>query len=82
MSTVQWVKLGTRNCDFLKEEVELMEKRLYPKGILDSSGDAYRVLIRKCSAGYECGHMEDPCQWAEKPGHPYSGHGDRHKVQR
>ena len=65
MARIEWIKLGDRNCDFLGKEVELMEKRAYPEGILDANGEEYRVLLRKCSAGYECGHMEEPCQWAE-----------------
>jgi hypothetical protein len=65
MARTEWVKLGTKNCDVVGHEVELMEKRVYPAGLLDADGEGYRVLMRKCSAGYQCGHMEDPCQWAE-----------------
>lgn len=66
MATERWVKLGIKNCDMLGgREVELMEKRIYPAGLLDSTGDNYRVVLRKCSAGYQCGHLENPCAWAE-----------------
>ena len=65
MARVEWIKLGNRSCEYVGETVELLEKRAYPDGILDESGDSYRVLARKCSAGYECGGMDDPCQWAE-----------------
>ena len=66
MATERWVKLGTKNCEYLGgREVELMEKRIYPVGLLDSTADNYRVIMRKCSAGYQCGHMENPCAWAE-----------------
>jgi len=68
MSVEKWVTLGTKHCEKVNEEVELMEKRIYPTGIQDSnsSGENYRVLLRKCSAGYQCGHMENPCVWAEE----------------
>ncbi len=65
MGKVEWIKLCDRNCDVLGQTVELLEKRVYPDGILDENGEGYRVLARKCSAGYECGGMEEPCQWAE-----------------
>lgn len=65
MTNVVWVKLGNRNCTHINAEVELMEKRAYPEGILDTNREEYRVLLRRCSAGYECGGMDDPCQWAE-----------------
>ncbi len=65
MATIKWVNLGTTYCDFASKEVELMEQRIYPTGLQDGSGNAYRVLMRKCSAGYQCGHMENPCAWAE-----------------
>jgi len=65
MATVEWVKLGTKNCQFVGHEVELMEKRAYPSGILNTGPSSYRVLSRKCSAGYECSHVEDPCVWAD-----------------
>ncbi len=66
MAKIEWIKLGELNCDLLDgKTVELMEKRIYPEGILSTNGEAYRVLARKCSAGYECGHIPQPCQWAE-----------------
>lgn len=66
MANVRWVKLGTRSCSFLDgKEVDLLEKRVYPTGIQAGAGSTYRVEVRKCSAGYQCGHMEDPCAWAE-----------------
>ena len=65
MATEKWVNLGTRNCDVAGKEVELMEKRIYPAGLQSGTGDDYRVVLRKCSAGYQCGAMEDPCVWAE-----------------
>ena len=67
MATEKWVKLGVKKCDFLDgKEVELMEKRVYPTGLQSGTGDDYRVVLRKCSAGYQCGHMENPCAWAEE----------------
>jgi hypothetical protein len=45
-----------------------MEKRVYPVDVLDSSGEKYRVLARRCSAGFQCTGMEDPCVWVEKDG--------------
>jgi hypothetical protein len=50
------------------EEVELMEKRVYPKGLLQINRGDYRVLEHKCSAGYQCTHMEDPCVWVDDEG--------------
>lgn len=65
MAAEKWVILGKKHCHFVDKEVDLVEKRVYPVGLLDSAGSGYRVLARKCSAGYECGHMEEPCQWAD-----------------
>lgn len=75
MSVEKWVKLGTKNCEIVGKEVELMEKRVYPTGFQDGSGESYRVLLRKCSAGYQCGHLENPCAWAE------TGHDGRLYVR-
>lgn len=66
MSTVKWVNLGLKHCDVAGKEVELLEKRAYPTGLLENDGEGYRVLLRKCSAGYQCGHIENPCVWAEE----------------
>lgn len=68
MAVAKWVNLGIKFCDFVDEEVELLEKRVYPTGFLNVGNARYRVLMRKCSAGYQCSHMEDPCQWAEVEG--------------
>lgn len=65
MANVKWVNLGIKHCDFVGKAVELMEKRVYPTGLQDGSGETYRVLKRKCSAGYECGYLDNPCAWAE-----------------
>lgn len=65
MAQAMWVNLGNKYCDFLEKEVELMEKRVYPTGFLRANDEQYRVLMRKCSAGYQCSHMENPCQWAD-----------------
>lgn len=68
MAQVEWIKLGTKNCSFVNGEVELFEKRVYPVGLMNKGGEEYRVLDRKCSAGYQCTHMEEPCVWVEKDG--------------
>ncbi|MCP4362596.1 MAG: hypothetical protein GY796_31710 [Chloroflexi bacterium] len=75
MTNVQWVKLGNKNCGFLGEEVELIEKRVYPTGLQDGNGETYRVIMRKCSAGYQCSHIENPCVWAEE------GHDGRRYIE-
>ncbi|MCA9922167.1 MAG: hypothetical protein KC419_22080 [Anaerolineales bacterium] len=66
MAKAEWIQLGVKYCNRVNEEVELMEKRVYPINVLNSSGEQYRVLARRCSAGYQCGHMEEPCVWVEE----------------
>lgn len=68
MAEVKWVLLGTKQCERLGKTVELVEKRAYPDGMLNSNHGAYRVLEHKCSAGFKCTHMEDPCVWVETEG--------------
>ena len=68
MAQVEWVKLGTKDCHFVNGKVELFEKRVYPVGLINKGGAGYRVLDRKCSAGYQCTHLEDPCGWVELDG--------------
>lgn len=68
MASAEWIKLGTKKCDVVNKEVELFEKRIYPVGLMNQDGKGYRVLARKCSAGYQCTHMDEPCQWVDKEG--------------
>ena len=35
---------------------------------VNQDGKGYRVLARKCSAGYQCTHLDEPCQWVDKEG--------------
>lgn len=66
MAKTEWSQFGVKFCDRVGKEVELMEKRVYPVGVLNSSGEQYRVLARRCSAGYQCNHLEEPCAWVEE----------------
>ena len=66
MAEAEWTQFGVKYCDRVGKEVELLEKRVYPVGMLDSSGEKYRVLARRCSAGYQCGDMENPCVWVKE----------------
>ncbi len=68
MTSAEWIKLGTKKCDKVNEEVDLFEKRIYPVGLISQGGEGYRVLARKCSAGYQCTHMDEPCQRVDKEG--------------
>lgn len=68
MAQAEWIKLGTKNCSFVNGEVELLEKRVYPVGLMNKGGEEYRVLDRKCSAGYQCTHVEEPCVWVDQEG--------------
>jgi hypothetical protein len=68
MASAEWIKLGTKQCGFVNGEVELFEKRVYPVGLLNQGSDGYRVLARKCSAGYQCSDIEEPCQWVDADG--------------
>ena len=68
MAEAEWIKLGTKNCKVVNGEVELFEKRVYPVGLMNKGGEEYRVLDRKCSTGYQCTHMEDPCVWVDQEG--------------
>ena len=68
MAKEEWTQLGVKFCHHVGEDVELMEKRVYPVNMLDGSGEKYRVMARKCSAGFQCTGMDDPCVWVDKDG--------------
>lgn len=74
MSGEQWIQLGVKYCEKVGDNVELMEKRVYPQGLLATGNEQYRVLMRRCSAGYQCSHLEEPCVWvdAEADGRQYN----------
>ncbi len=62
----EWIQLGVKYCEHVDKQVELIEKRVYPIGFMNHNGEQYRVLSRRCSAGFECTHMDAPCAWVEK----------------
>jgi len=68
MAEIKWVQLGIKHCERVGKTVELMEKRVYPSGLLQINHGEYRVMTHKCSAGYECTHLENPCVWVDKEG--------------
>ncbi|MCP5094980.1 MAG: hypothetical protein GY943_05475 [Chloroflexi bacterium] len=68
MAEQDWILLGKKKCERLGEHVELFEKRVYPTGLSRTSGEQYRVTERRCSCGYQCTQMEDPCVWVDPEG--------------
>lgn len=68
MAQVKWIQVGKIECKRLGETVELVEKRAYPNGLNRANRGEYRVLAHRCSAGYKCTHMENPCVWMDPAG--------------
>ncbi len=63
MASNNWVKTGGKWCDFVHQDVEILEQRAYPDDRLpDMIG--YQVVGRKCTAAIDCNMLGVPCKWA------------------
>lgn len=66
MSTSQWIVVRRQRCDIVGEEVECVEKRLYPDDRLpDTLG--YHVIARSCSHALTCNLAGCQCRWSLSP---------------
>ena len=64
MAHISWKVVKKHWCDLMEQEAELIEERVYPDDPVPDSGEAYRVLARKCSFGIECNTAGYYCRWA------------------
>lgn len=63
MATEKWVTVGTRYCEILQAEAEMMELRRYPAEVVpDMLG--YQVVAQRCSAAVECNLIGGSCEHA------------------
>jgi hypothetical protein len=63
MAEERWITVAKRMCEFREQEAELMERRVFPSGILRYY-QAPRVLERKCNWAIECNMAGYPCRWS------------------
>lgn len=63
MATEKWVTVKTQWCEIIGREAELLERRVYPSGMLPDT-KPYQVLGHKCTAAIECNLLGCNCKWA------------------
>ena len=65
MATEKWVVVGRKECDLIRQQVELRQKRVYPAAdfLRDFTG-GYRVETCLCTAAVDCNLAGIPCKWA------------------
>ena len=65
MAIEKWVVVGRKNCEYIQQDVELREQRIYPVDdfLRDFTG-GYRVHACTCTAAVDCNMAGIPCKWA------------------
>jgi hypothetical protein len=63
MATEKWVAVKKEWCNLIEQDVELLEKRVYPQDVIPGPTN-YRVEARKCSVDVTCNMAGFPCKWA------------------
>lgn len=64
VATTVWEVANSIWCDRVRQEVGLLEERIYPGERLPDGGAYYQVHGRKCTLGIECNLAGYPCCWA------------------
>jgi hypothetical protein len=64
MANVTWVTTGSKHCEFIGQDVEMREQRLYPAVELPDMPAAVVVKSRTCTAAIDCNLAGIPCLWA------------------
>ena len=64
MSNQQWVTIGRKYCELIKQDVAIMQLRSYPSGMINAGLGSYRVHETKCTAAVDCNMAGVPCSWS------------------
>jgi hypothetical protein len=63
MAREKWVVVGKRWCEYRDAEAELLERRVFPSGVLRFYQPP-RVVEQRCNCAIECNMAGYPCKWA------------------
>jgi hypothetical protein len=65
MATIMWQTLKDMHCDRVKQDVALVEERIYPADFIPYHGDPdYQVRSRRCTYGTDCNLAGYACRWS------------------
>lgn len=64
MATKIWVKTDRIWCDRKKDEVDLLEERIYPDDVVPDPSVPYKVNARKCTEWLDCNLLGYACTWS------------------
>jgi hypothetical protein len=64
MATVVWEPVKTMQCTRLGEQVQLLEKRVYPIDLFDTAWAGFHKEGKCCSHGVECNQKGLACRWS------------------
>lgn len=64
MAIIVWEVVDKTYCDRVKEEVDLLEERVYPGDAVPDGGAPFTVRARKCSQGLECNLTGLRCRYS------------------
>ena len=64
MPKIVWETTNKIWCDRTRQEVDLLEERIYPDEALPEVGLTFRVRARKCPLGLECNLEGFACRWS------------------
>ena len=65
MAIEKWVTVGQKTCEYIRQDVELREQRVYPTAdFLQQFAAPYRVRACLCTAAIDCNMAGISCKWA------------------